>query len=167
MNKSQLSNSIVDFLMSFFDDATDKQAIFSKFKNICGKTGQYDVPDELFQKRTSRSNRVLIPWQTVKSNKLTIDDLEKFEGGVAVEFVNKDYFEEMRQTEENPIFSILKNRLGSDDTVSAIISIRSQGGSASSSVQREAYELMKQYFPDYQNHLFKTQNGCPLFRERQ
>ena len=55
-----------------------------KFANICGKTGQYDVPGELFQKRTSRKNRVLIPWKDVKNNGLTMEQLETFSGGVSM-----------------------------------------------------------------------------------
>ena len=45
--------------------------INAKFSNICAKTGQYNVPSELFQKRTPRSNRVLIEWKVVNDNHLT------------------------------------------------------------------------------------------------
>ncbi|MDE6835134.1 MAG: hypothetical protein K2J39_12950, partial [Ruminococcus sp.] len=114
--------------------------IRAKFDNVCGKTGQYDVPDELFQKRTSRKNRVLISWKTVRDNFLTLEQLETFEGGVVVEFVNEDYFYEANW--QNPVFCELANRIGGNDTVSAMISIRSEDGSSSSQLQRKYFEIL-------------------------
>lgn len=116
------------------------QDIRTKMNNVCGKTGQYNVPDELFQKRTSRTNRVLISWKSVKNNNLTIEQLATFSGGVTVEFINEDYFDEENQN--NPVFIELKNRIGSDDVVSSIITIRSESGSSSSAVQREYFEKL-------------------------
>lgn len=114
--------------------------IKAKFGNICGKTGQYSVPSELYQKRTPRKNRCLISWQTVKANNLTLEQLETFEGGVVVEFVNNDFFNE--NDNNRPLFLELKNRLGSDDNVSAIITIRSEAGSSSSAIQRVAFKKL-------------------------
>ena len=59
--------------------------VSEKFRNINGKTAQGNVPIELFQRRTSRRNRVLIPYKTVYKNNLTIEQLETFEGGVCVD----------------------------------------------------------------------------------
>ncbi|MGN1223210.1 MAG: hypothetical protein ACI4T1_03675 [Christensenellales bacterium] len=134
MDKKTLKNKLFNFLGSF------DHKIRTKLDNICGKTGQYDVPDELYQKRTSRKNRVLISWKTVKNNNFTIQQLESFSGGVAVEFVNEDFFEETNQND--PLFVELKNRLGSDEIVSSIITIRSESGSSSSFVQRQAFEKL-------------------------
>lgn len=114
--------------------------IKAKLSNVCGKTGAYDVPDELFQKRTSRTNRCLISWKAVKNNKLTIKELESFEGGVVVEFINNDFFDEKNFSDD--LFNELKNRLGSDENVSSIISIRSEGGSSSSASQRKAFHKL-------------------------
>ncbi len=113
--------------------------IRTKFSNLCGKTGQYNVPDELFQKRTKRNNRVLISWQDVKNNNLTLEQLETFEGGVTVDFINNDYFNDDDNT---TLKQALKNRLGSDKNVSSIISIKSEGGSSSSNTQREAFQKL-------------------------
>ena len=114
--------------------------IKTKLKNVCGKTGQYNVPKELFQKRTSRSNRVLISWRVVERNKLTIDQLETFSGGVAVEFVNNDFFD--KSNKKNKVFNELTKRLGSDEIVSSIISIRSADGNSSSQEQRNAFNKL-------------------------
>lgn len=131
---NDLKKEIFKYLSNFGDD------IGTKFSNICGKTGQYDVPTELFQKRTSRKNRVLISWKTVKNNKLTMDELKTFYGGVVVEFVNNDFFDE---TNSNlPLFNALKLRLGSDDDVSSMISIRSEEGTSSSQIQRNAFDKL-------------------------
>ncbi len=112
----------------------------AKFDNVCSKTGQYDVPDELFQKRTSRKNRVLISWKTVRDNFLTLEQLETFSGGVVVEFVNEDYFDEANK--QNPVFCELVNRIGGNDIISAMISIRSEDGSSSSKLQRESFKKL-------------------------
>lgn len=136
MTKVQVKNEAFKFLFTFGKD------IKAKFNNVCSKTGQYDVPSELFQKRTSRKNRVLISWKTVKNNKLTMEMLESFSGGVAVEFVNEDFFE----LETDPALFMLKkqlkNKIGSNDTVSAIITIRSESGSSSSKIQRENFQKL-------------------------
>lgn len=131
MNKNKVRLEAFDFL-SRFDNK-----IRTKFSNICAKTGQYNVPSELFQKRTPRKNRVLLSWKDVKNNGLTIKQLESFSGGVAVEFVNEDFF--LPENQNHPVFLELKERIGSDDIVSSIITIRSESGSSSSAVQREYF----------------------------
>lgn len=134
MTKIQLRQRAFRFLRYFGDNMQ------AKFSNICGKTGAYAVPLELFQKRTPRKNRALISWEAVKRNNLTIDQLDTFEGGVVVEFINNDFFDIDNQS--NELFSILKMRLGSDENVSAMISIKSEEGSSSSAVQREAFSKL-------------------------
>lgn len=134
MNKNKTRLKAFAYLSQFGNK------IREKFSNICGKTGQYGVPTELFQKRTTRSNRVLMPWRTVKNNALTIEQLNTFEGGVVVEFLNDDYFNFENYTDDT--FLKLINKIGSDENVSAIISIRSEGGSSSSAIQREAFNKL-------------------------
>lgn len=133
-SKEQIRLDAFDFL-----GALDK-SIKTKFSNICAKTGQYDVPSELFQKRTARKNRALLPWKSVKANDLTVEQLNSFAGGVAVEFVNEDFF--LPENQCNPVFRELANRIGADENVSAIISIRSESGSSSSRVQRENFKRL-------------------------
>lgn len=129
-NKKSLRRNCFNFLGYFSDD------IRTKFNNICWKTGKYNVPDELFQKRTSRKNRCLISRKTVKANNLTIEQLNTFEGWVVVEFTNFDYFSQDDQN--NDVFNALKYRIWSDEKVSSIITFRSEGWSSSSSIPREA-----------------------------
>ena len=157
MNKKQLRNKLIVYLSKFGRTNEEKHNIKEKLKNICGKTGQYDVPDELYQKRTSRSNRVLISWKNVEKNKLTLKQLETFSGGIVVEFINEDYFEKDSNLES--LFNILKNRLGSDEIVSSMISIRNESGSSSSHIERNAFDKLKREIPDYQNHLIKRKPG--------
>jgi len=153
LTKKQLRDKVIKYLKNFGSTKEEKKKIHTKFNNICEKTGQYNVPDQLFQKRTHRKNRVLISWKTVKKNKLTLQQLETFSGGVAVEFVNEDYF----QTDDDPqsLFNVLKGRLGSDEIVSSIITIRNEDGSSSSQISRNAFEKLKIELPDYENHLIK------------
>lgn len=134
MDKRRIRLEAFNFLGSYDPN------IRTKFNNICGKTGQYNVPDELFQKRTNRKNRVLISWKAINTNKLTLQQLKSFAGGVTVEFINEDYF--LQENWQNPLFLELVNRIGSDDIVSAIISIRSESGSSSSAVQREYFSKL-------------------------
>lgn len=104
MEKTRLRREAFAFLGSF-----DKK-IRTKLDNISGKTGQYNVPDRLYQKRTNRKNRVLISWKTVIKNNLSLDELNTFSGGVVVEFVNEDFFEEDNQT--NPLFFRVEEQVG-------------------------------------------------------
>jgi len=156
-NKRILRNKAINYLKNFGSTDDEKNKIKTKFTNVCGKTGSYNVPSELFQKRTHRKNRVLISWKTVHKNNLTLQQLETFSGGVVVEFVNDDYF----QNDENPtsLFNILKARLGSDEIVSSMISIRNEDGSSSSQIERNAFEKLKTTIPDYQNHLIKRKSN--------
>lgn len=78
MDKNLVRTKAMNFLGSFGNN------IKTKLSNVCSKTGQYNVPSELFQKRTPRSNRVLISWRAVKNNKLTLEQLNAFEGGVVI-----------------------------------------------------------------------------------
>ena len=151
--KKRLRDKAIKFLASFGSTEEEKRKIETKFKNICGKTGSYNVPPELFQKRTSRKNRVLISWKTVKKNNLTLQQLETFSGGVVVEFINDDYFQ--IDNDPNSLFNILKKRLGSDEIISSIISIRNEEGSSSSQKERNAFEKLKKAIPDYKNHLIR------------
>ena len=134
MDKNKLRIDARKFLSNFGKN------IYAKFSNVCAKTGSYNVPLELFQKRTSRSNRVLIEWKVVKDNNLTLKQLESFTGGVVVEFLNNDFFDESNNS--NSLFLELKNRLGSNEIVSSIISIHSEEGSSSSESQRKSFEKL-------------------------
>lgn len=131
MDKTALRKRVFKYLKKYGKN------IEAKLTNICGKTGSYGVPLELFQKRTSRKNRALITWRAVKENHLTIEQLDTFEGGVVVEFVNNDFFDTANF--ENEVFNELKSRIGSNDNVSSIISIKSEAGSSSSAKPREAF----------------------------
>lgn len=152
---AEAKRKAIRVLSSDLDDfAADK--LKTKFSNLCGKTGQYDVPDELFQKRTARKNRVLISWRAVKNNSLTLKQLETFEGGVVVEFLNAEFFQDLP---DDPTFNQLKGRLGADDKVSAMISIRGEGGTSDTRKPREAFELLKKVFPDWQSQLIRRKPG--------
>lgn len=137
-NKKSCRIKIINFLSSCTSDREQQKLIKTKFTNISAKTGQYNVPDELFQKRTPRDNRILMSWETVKKNKLTLEQLESFGNGVTIDFVNNDFFTE----ENNELKDYLKTKLGSDENVSSIISIKSQEGSSSSIIQREAFRKL-------------------------
>ena len=134
MNKILLRRRAFRFLAKFGDNMK------AKFNNICSKTGSYSVPLELFQKRTPRKNRVLISWEAVIENRISLAQLNSFEGGVAVEFKNNDFFNPKNHS--NPLFIELSQRLGSNENVASIISIRSEAGSSSSALQREAFNKL-------------------------
>lgn len=126
--------------------------IRTKIENVSSKTTRYDVPVELFQKRCKRSNRALISWKAVKLNGITFEQLDAFQSGVVVDFVNNDFFDADNLT--NPLFVMLQNRLGSDENVSAIISIKSEDGNPSSAVPREAFKKL-------------TNNLCVAYKGRE
>ena len=109
MNKILLRRRAFRFLAKFGDNMK------AKFSNICSKTGSYSVPLELFQKRTPRKNRVLISWEAVIENRISLAQLNSFEGGVAVEFKNNDFFNPKNHS--NPLFIELSQRLELDSLV--------------------------------------------------
>lgn len=151
-SKKKVRDKVFRFLRSFDEENKIKE----KFSNICGKTGQYNVPNELFLQRTSRKCRVLISWKTVKKNNLTIEQLESFTGGVVVEFVNEDYFS--KENQKDPLFIELKKRLGSDEIVSSMISIRTEDKGSSSQKSREGFKKMVKEFPNYMDKIIKRKN---------
>lgn len=132
MEKNLLKRKLINFLAEF------DLKIKTKMTNICDKTGQYNVPSELFQKRTSRKNRALISWEEVRNNGLTIEQLSTYEGGIVVELINNDFFDESNKN--NNVFVELLNRIGSNESVSTIISFRKEAGSSSSALAREAFK---------------------------
>ena len=161
MNSIKLGNTLknegINFLKSFFSNVEDQNSIDKKFKNISGKTGSYFVEDFLFQQRTARKNRSLIPFEHILNNNLTYHELNSFENGIVVEFVNNNFFDqlELPKNQQHEIFRELKNKLGSDEKVSAIITIRSTGLS-SSQTQRFAYERLKKYLNE--NNIIEKEN---------
>lgn len=132
-SKRILKNKCFNFLGCFGNNIKEKMT------NICGKTGKYNVPSELWQKRTSRTNRILISWNAVKKNNLTIKQLETCENGVVVEILNGDFFDE--DNNNNGVFKELIKRIGSDEIVSAMISFRSENGSSSSEIPRKYFKM--------------------------
>ena len=157
MKKSELISKAKNYLSGLVSDEEQQQNIKTKFGNVCGKTTKGSVPIELWQKRTHRKNRVLISWKTVKNNNLTLSQLETFSGGVVVEFINEDYFQE--DDNSDSLFNVLKNRLGSDEVVSSMISIRNEDGGSSSNVARLAFSKLKNEIPDYEDHLIKRKSS--------
>jgi len=99
---------------------------------------------------------VLISWKVIKKNKLTIEQLETFTGGVVVEFVNEDYFDERNQ--KDPLFIELKRRLGSDEIVSSMISIRTEDKVSSSQKSRESFSKLIKEFPDYKDKIIRRKD---------
>jgi hypothetical protein len=122
-------------LWNIWGNLDDK--ILEKFKNLNGKTGQYDVPDVLFQKRTSRTNRVLLRWKILKQNNMTLEQLQTFFGGVCVELVNEDYYSEANK--KNKEFNYLISKIGSDEKISAILSFRNEDGDSGATKARGSY----------------------------
>ena len=112
--------------------------IEEKFKNINGKTNPVAVPKKLYPDRTHRRNRALISWKTVKKNKLTISQLNTFKNGICVEFINDDILNDISELDET--YKELKNRIGSDENVSSIITFRVEDGDPGATVARESFK---------------------------
>lgn len=131
MTKKKAKSAVIKFLSRYNED------IKTKLENVSAKVGKHNIPDELYPKRTSKKNRVMISWKKVVENDLSLEQLETFYSGVVVEFVNEDFLKEENQL--NPLFIELKSRLGGNDTVSSIISFRSETGDSSSAYERHQF----------------------------
>lgn len=143
--KKKIRNAVALFIKNTYSETSEGKKAHTKLKNICNKTGQYGIPSELFQKRTSRKNRVLIAWKEVKENTITVEQLKTFSGGVVVEFINDDYFidESSLDAINKNTYSYLKSKVGSDELVSSIITFRSESGTSSSKKARQSFEKFK------------------------
>lgn len=134
MNQSE-AKKLKRTLFKYWSDIHPK--IREKFNNLNGKTGRYSVPEKLFQKRTSRQNRVLIPWKTIEQNNITIKQLETFYGGICVEFVNYDFFNP--KYDNNLIHTHLKNLVGTNGLISSMISFRTEDGDSGANIPRSSF----------------------------
>lgn len=85
-----------------------------------------------------------MPWKDVINNNLTLEQLNSISGDVVIDFRNNDFFD--KNNFDNPLYKYLSSHLGSDDNVSAIISIRSEAGSSSSSMQRKCFDKLTNNF---------------------
>jgi hypothetical protein len=134
MNQNQ-AKKLKRSLFQYWKDINPK--IREKFNNLNGKTGQYNVPEKLFQKRTSRQNRVLIPWKTINQNNITVEQLKTFFGGVCVEFVNDDYFNP--KYDNSSTHSYLKSLVGAKGLISAMVSFRTEDGDSGAAIPRHSF----------------------------
>lgn len=133
---NKINNKAINFLNSL--DINKTNNIKTKFRNICGKTGRYNVAEELYQKRTARKNRAEISWKSVIKNNLIMKNLETFEGGVVVSFNNEDFYNPQGNEQ---LHKELLERLGSDEKVSSIISFRTEDGTSSSAIPRKYFNM--------------------------
>lgn len=155
-DKDKLRNRAINYISSCGITENARKNIKTKFKNISDKTGKYNVPKELFLDRVSRKSRALIPYRTVIKNNIGKKELESFASGITVEFVNNDYFD----IHNDEFTCWLKTKLGSDENISSIITIKSEGDS-SSYIQREAYQkLINMFGIEYiRNNLLRRKNN--------
>ena len=121
--------------------------ISTKFSNINNKTSMGDVPKHLFKKEHP-DKKEFLSLKEVYKNKLTIDQLETFESGVCVEFVNDDFFNKDYLT--NTTHKELINKLGSDDNVASIISFRTEDGDPGANAARDSFEKFKKLNPNFE-----------------
>lgn len=123
----------------------DKQieGIYDKFANVNGKTGKYDVPDELWTQRTRRTNRVLLEWDVIRTNEILqdINNLKLFENGICIEFVNNDFDDHEKSQVLNKLKATLKRELGGDNTVSCIRTVRNIKGDIGGKKVRDYFEI--------------------------
>lgn len=136
----QLKSDLLDLWAGFH------RLIYTKFKNTIGKTAMYGVPDILFQDRTLRSNRVLLPWKTIVKNEIFINQIETFYGGVCIEFVNYDIFNPDEYNYD--LFNTLLEKIGDDGIISAIISFRTEDGDPGATVARHSFRNFKDLYTD-------------------
>jgi hypothetical protein len=134
MNRDEIVKELEDLWMDIQTKLKIK-GLVTKFKNVSGKTSRKDVPVALWTKRTSRTNRVLLRWTIVRKQECLqkIDNLEKFTGGVCVEFVNGQQDDIEKSTKLKELKKeLINNRLGGNDLVTSIISVRNELGDSGS-----------------------------------
>jgi len=118
----------IDKFWKDYENKSSIKGLNEKFVNINGKTSRNDVPKELYTDRTPRTNRVLLAWKVIKDNPAlqSIDNLNLFESGICVEFRNLEFNEVESQFQA--LKKELQDRLGSNENVSSIWTIRDDQG---------------------------------------
>ena len=94
-------------------------------------------------KRISQTSREFIPYKIVKSNNITLHQLQKKINGVVVG-LTYDVYESLRDNaNKNELELYLFENIGSDNIVSSIVYIMKEGGDSGSGPQREMLKKLK------------------------
>lgn len=123
----------LNYFLSYYPE-DQRKIVKTKLQNVNGKTVAGDLPNYLWQKRTHRTNRVLISINKVVEFNLTKDMLNTIQGGVVIEYQNNDFFNKDYENHWS------KELLGSDQNVSSIITIRPD---KNNSVKKQLVSLEK------------------------
>lgn len=112
--------------------------IQTKLNNI----NKAPVGDICPAKRINNSARIIIPYDIVKKNNLSIDDLSKFDSGVIVALMNDTYFK--IKDSLDPFDKYLIENIGGDKKVSSLITIKNNEGTSSSHEEMKILSKMKE-----------------------
>ena len=109
--------------------------IQTKLKNI-NKAGACDVCDT---KRVSQDSRILMPYQVIRSCKLTLDQLKMHMNGIVIDLPFQEYERISSSNINDEVDTYIMNNIGGEtiNPIAAIITIKNEDGYSGSSVQRE------------------------------
>ena len=102
-------------------------------------------------KRISKNSRLFIPYSVVVSNNLTISQLSSYNHSICIGLSFFEYEKIIEKYEENKeetkddnciIEKYLIENIGSNNTVSCIVTIMKEDGDSSSTIQREYYKRL-------------------------
>lgn len=149
INEDIVLKKRIDKFWKDYENKSSIKGLNEKFININGKTARNDVPKELYTDRTPRTNRVLLAWKVIKDNPAlqSIANLNLFKSGICVEFRNREFNEV--ETHFHTLKEELQKRLGSDENVSSIWTIRddqdTEGGILKDMLIENNYLLLKRF----------------------
>lgn len=127
----------------------------TKIENI-NKAG-VDCPCS--SQRISQASRIIIPYNIVIKNNITLEELETHTQGITVELPFKEYKKIKNSKLICELESYLLNNIGGDDTVSCIITIRGESGYSGSTELREQYKEFE--------IVAKEQKWGPIIRKKE
>lgn len=116
----------------------------TKLKNI-DKAGTCSI---CTTKRVSQTSRIIIEYEDVIKNNLTIEQLMTHKNGIVIEVPFREY-ERIRDSEQNTLTHLdnyILNNIGGKSTlkVVGVVTIKKENGSSGSSLQRIELERLKQ-----------------------
>lgn len=130
-------------------------SIVTKLNNINKAGAENSIP--CTTKRVSQDSRIYMPYELVRSNHLTLEQLNTHVNGVCIGISPSKFRELTNNSHNNELDHYIINNIGSNNNVSAIVDIIKTPGFSGSSKEREEKKIL--------DELIKVYNWKPIIKK--
>lgn len=99
--------------------------------------------------RVPQNSRMILPYELVTKNNLTIQKLNTYSNGVCIEILPSTFKELTNNSHNNELDDYIINNIGSNNNVSVIVSITKSAGFSGSSKEREEKKILDELIKDH------------------